>query len=83
MKFANFVKQENKNLFNYGGVVIMATSTKKQNEKFYDFMSELNGFWHGNADVRNFIDRIEEAFENDEISTSQYDKLIRESEDFL
>ena len=61
----------------------MATSTKEQNDKFYDFMNELNGFWHGNADVNNFIDRVEQAFEDDEISTSQYDKLIRESEELL
>jgi hypothetical protein len=46
-------------------------------------MGELNEIIFNEADVEDIIARIEEAYENDEITSSQYDKLTRELEEYV
>jgi len=46
-------------------------------------MGELNEVNFNEADVEGIIARVEEAYEHDEITSSQYDKLIREFEEYV
>ena len=56
-------------------------STFIQDEKFYELIGELNNFYLYDDNIGNFIIRVRTAFENDEITTSQYDKLVRETDE--
>jgi hypothetical protein len=46
-------------------------------------MGELNEINFNEADVEGIIARVEEAYENEEITSSQYDKLTREFEEYV
>ena len=58
-------------------------SSYSQDSRFRGFMGELNEVTFNETDVESIIARIEDAYENDEITSSQYDKLIREFEEFI
>jgi len=58
-------------------------SNYSQDERFRGFMGELNEVNFNDSDVEDIIARVEEAYENDEITSSQYDKLIREFEEYV
>jgi len=58
-------------------------SNYSQDERFRGFMGELNEVSFNEVDVEDIIARVEEAYENDEITSSQYDKLIREFEEYV
>ena len=57
-------------------------SSYSQDQQFRGFMGELNEINFNEADVEDVIARVEEAYENDEITSSQYDKLTREFEEY-
>jgi hypothetical protein len=58
-------------------------NTYSQDQRFRGFMGELNEINFNEADVEDIIARVEEAYENDEITSSQYDKLVRELEEYV
>lgn len=58
-------------------------SSRSQDEVFHDFLAEVNNLLYQEADSIALSDRIHEAYESSEISTSQYDKLKRELDEFL
>ena len=58
-------------------------STYSQDQRFRGFIGELNEINFNEADVEDIITRVEEAYENDEITSSQYDKLTREFEEYV
>ena len=58
-------------------------SSYSQDDRFRGFMGELNEVNFNEADVESIIARVEEAYENDEITSSQYDKLIRDFEEYV
>ena len=58
-------------------------STYSQDQRFRGFMGELNEINFNEADVEGIITRVEGAYENDEITSSQYDKLTRELEEYV
>ena len=58
-------------------------SSYSQDQRFRGFMGELNEINSNEADVEDIIARVEEAYENDEITSSQYDKLTRELEEYV
>ena len=58
-------------------------SSYSQDQRFKGFMGELNEINFNEADVEDIIARVEEAYENDEIASSQYDKLMREFEEYV
>jgi len=58
-------------------------SNYNQDQRFRGFMGELNEINFNEADVEDIIARVEEAYENDEIASSQYDKLMREFEEYV
>ncbi|MDR0221788.1 MAG: hypothetical protein LBI54_10350 [Lachnospiraceae bacterium] len=50
--------------------------------RFNNFMDEINkGLWDDGYDMDTLTARIQEAYEEGELSSSQYDKLMREIED--
>ena len=53
-----------------------------QDQRFRGFMGELNDINFNEANVEGIIARVEEAYGNDEITPSQYDKLTREFEEY-
>ena len=58
-------------------------NSRSQDEVFHDFMAEINNLLYQDADTIALSDRIQEAYESEEISTSQYDKLKRELDEFM
>jgi len=58
-------------------------NTYSQDQRFRGFMGELNEINFNDTDVEDIIARVEEAYENDEITSSQYDKLTREFEEYV
>lgn len=58
-------------------------SSRSQDEVFRDFLAEINNLLYQDADTQSLSDRIHEAYESSEISTSQYDKLKRELDEYL
>lgn len=63
----------------------MAHSTSEQDKRFYDLLDAVKSLWDnpGDTGADSLMETIEEAFEADEISTSQYDKLVRECEELM
>ena len=57
-------------------------SSYEQDKRFKDLMSELESIVLCDTDAYAFLERVEQAFEDRKLSTSQYDKLVRECEDF-
>ena len=58
-------------------------SSYSQDQRFRGFMGELNEISFNETDVNDVISRVEDAYENDEITTSQYDKIIRELDEYV
>ncbi|MDR3597070.1 hypothetical protein [Clostridium sp.] len=58
-------------------------SNRSQDEVFHDFMAEINNLLYQDADTDTLSARIYEAYEANEISNSQYDKLKRELDEYL
>jgi len=58
-------------------------SSRSQDIVFRDFLAEINNFLYVDADTQSLSERIYEAYEAEEISTSQYDKLKRELDEFM
>ncbi len=58
-------------------------SSRSQDEVFHDFLAEINSLLYQDADTDTLTDRIHEAYELDEISSSQYDKLKRELDEYV
>jgi hypothetical protein len=58
-------------------------SKRSQGETFHDFMAEINNLLYTDANIQDLSERIYEAFESEEISISQYDKLKRELDEFI
>jgi hypothetical protein len=58
-------------------------SKRSQGETFHDFMAEINNLLYQDADTDSLSERIYEAYEAEEISDSQYDKLKRELDEFI
>ncbi|MBC2457141.1 hypothetical protein [Clostridium beijerinckii] len=58
-------------------------SSRSQDETFRDFIAEINNLLYQDADTEVLSERIYEAYENNEVSTSQYDKLKRELDEYM
>lgn len=58
-------------------------SSRSQDETFRDYMAEINNLLYQDADTSALAERIYEAYESDEITTSQYDKLKRELDEYM
>ena len=58
-------------------------SSYNQDQRFKGFMGELNEIIFSETNVEDIITRVEEAYENDGITSSQYDKLTRELEEYV
>lgn len=58
-------------------------SSRSQDEVFHDFLAEINNLLYQDADTDSLSARIHEAYETEEITTSQYDKLKRELDEYL
>ena len=58
-------------------------SSYEQDSSFGNFMNELNGLYEGSVDADSLMLRIRQAFEDNELTTLQYDKLVRECGDFI
>lgn len=58
-------------------------SSRSQDETFRDFLAEINNLLYHDADTDSLSARIHEAYESEEISNSQYDKLKRELDEYL
>lgn len=59
------------------------SSKRSQGDVFHDFMGEINNLLYLDTDIQRLSDRIYEAYETDDISDSQYDKLKRELDEFI
>ena len=57
-------------------------SSHNQDQRFRGFIGELREINFNEADVEHIIARVVEAYGNDEITSSQYDKLIWEFEEY-
>lgn len=58
-------------------------SSRSQDETFRDFMGEIDNLLYQDADTAVLSERIYEAYESNEITTSQYDKLKRELDEYV
>lgn len=58
-------------------------SSRSQDETFRDYLAEINNLLYQDADTISLSARIYEAYESSEISTSQYDKLKRELDEYM
>jgi hypothetical protein len=58
-------------------------SSVQQDKCFYDFIDEIENIFYSDAEAKSFIERVKQAFENGELTTSQYDKIIRECEEYV
>lgn len=58
-------------------------SSRSQDETFHDFIAEINNLLYQDADTDTLSARIFEAYQANEISSSQYDKLKRELDEYM